>query len=51
MEGERGILQHGIEALPVEGRGIETHEGVRRGDDKEEKRRGDRALDGEHIGL
>ena len=51
VEGERGVLQHRIEALPVEGRRVEPDEGVGRDDDEEQKRRGDRALHGKHIGL
>ena len=51
MEGERRVLQHRVQPLPVEGRRVEPREGIGRGDDEEEEGRGDRALHGEHIGL
>ena len=51
MEGECGVLQHGVQPLPVERRGTQPRERIRRGDDEQKKRRGDRALHGEHIRL
>ena len=51
MEGERGVLQHRVQPLPVERRGHQPRERIGRGDDEEQKGRADRALHGEHIRL
>ncbi len=51
MEGERRVLQHRVQPLPVERRRVETGEGIRGDDDEEEEGHADRALYGEHIGL
>ena len=49
MDGETGILQHRIKPLPLDRNGKYPLERVRRDNNKQDKRKRNRALNGQHA--